>query len=195
MRRISIVVAGVLLIITASLVFAHPGGTDGNGCHVCRTNCNGWGIPFGFYHRHYPVRACFQRAAPVPTPTPIPFRPGTYRSCEAVPNSHLRLDTQGRVAVRRNLVPTQPDSDNDGFACGGQLEHKRPTLTPTPTPHPTPTPTKTVTARPHRIGNGVRYTPTNEVYGACRARFPYTHIDDCNVDYDWLMMFWLRSLS
>jgi hypothetical protein len=39
---------------------AHPGRTDSNGCHVCRTNCTEvWGIPYGFYHRHNPVRPCF----------------------------------------------------------------------------------------------------------------------------------------
>ena len=37
----------------------------------------------------------------------------------------LRLDTQGRVAVQRDLVPTQPDGDNDGYACGDQFEHER----------------------------------------------------------------------
>ena len=90
----------------------------------------------------------------------------------------------------RHLVPSQPDGDNDGFACGGQLEHKRHLVPPTPTPRPTPTPI------PKRAnGDVVRYTPTNEAYGACRAKFPYTHLDDCNVDYDYLMDFWLRSLT
>ncbi len=49
---------------------AHPGGTDGNGCHVCRTNCASWGIPTGFYHRHNPVRSCFEQVAATATPVP-----------------------------------------------------------------------------------------------------------------------------
>lgn len=38
----------------------------------------------------------------------------------------------------------------------------------------------------------VRYTPSNEAYGACRSHFPYSHVEDCARDYDFLMMFWLR---
>jgi hypothetical protein len=57
-------------------VDAHPGGTDGNGCHTCRTNCTErWGIPYGFYHRHDPVRPCFAQA-PVTEPTSTPVPPG-----------------------------------------------------------------------------------------------------------------------
>ena len=47
------------------------------------------------------------------------------RRVTTCPPNLLRLDTQGRVAVQRQLVPSQPDGDDDGFACGGQLEHKR----------------------------------------------------------------------
>lgn len=55
--------------------YAHPGGTDANGCHVCRTNCPSWGIPYGYYHRHYPVRPCFDSSpsvGPSPSPSPLP---------------------------------------------------------------------------------------------------------------------------
>lgn len=38
----------------------------------------------------------------------------------------------------------------------------------------------------------VRYTPSNEAYGACRAKFPYDHFEQCNRDYDFLMLFWLE---
>lgn len=31
---------------------AHPGGTDSSGCHVCRTNCEDWGLNYGEYHCH-----------------------------------------------------------------------------------------------------------------------------------------------
>ena len=41
----------------------------------------------------------------------------------------------------------------------------------------------------------VRYTPSNESYGACRAQFPYSHLEDCNKDYDFLMLFWLEHLE
>jgi len=31
---------------------AHPGGKDANGCHVCRTNCEKWGLRYGERHCH-----------------------------------------------------------------------------------------------------------------------------------------------
>ena len=33
-------------------VVAHPGRTDANGCHTCRTNCAKWGLSQGEYHCH-----------------------------------------------------------------------------------------------------------------------------------------------
>ena len=79
------------------------------------------------------------KATPAPTRTPRPTRTPspqiTYAACDDVPTYLLRLDTQGRVAVERALVPSQPDGDSDGFACGDQLEHKRSwvaSLTPAP---------------------------------------------------------------
>ncbi len=31
---------------------AHPGRTDANGGHTCRTNCEKWGLEYGEYHYH-----------------------------------------------------------------------------------------------------------------------------------------------
>src|SRR5699024_3699369 len=31
---------------------AHPGRTDANGGHICRTNCEKWGLEYGEYHYH-----------------------------------------------------------------------------------------------------------------------------------------------
>lgn len=39
----------LLLPFTAS---AHPGRTDSNGGHTCRTNCEKWGLKYGEYHYH-----------------------------------------------------------------------------------------------------------------------------------------------
>ena len=40
------------LLITPNKVGAHPGRTDANGCHYCRTNCAKWGLSDGQYHCH-----------------------------------------------------------------------------------------------------------------------------------------------
>jgi len=42
----------VISLILPLSVFAHPGRTDTNGCHTCRTNCESWGLKYGEYHCH-----------------------------------------------------------------------------------------------------------------------------------------------
>lgn len=51
LSKISVLVCGFLLLLpfTAS---AHPGRTDSNGGHTCRTNCEKWGLQYGEYHYH-----------------------------------------------------------------------------------------------------------------------------------------------
>ena len=88
-----------------------------------------------------PARSSQPTATPLPTPTPTPT-PQTFQSCQDVPESLIVVDTQGRRAVPRDLVPSAPDGDNDGFACGGQLGSA-----PTPTPEMTRTPPATRTPR------------------------------------------------
>ena len=111
-------------------------------------------------------------AAPQPTPTlpptSTPTPQITYAACDDVPTHLLRLDTQGRVAVDRQLVPDQPDGDSDGFACGDQLEHRReavaaytaaPTATSTRTARPTQAPTQCPTG-----GEGIYLIALGEQY-------------------------------
>lgn len=78
LSAVLLVASIITVFLYAPSVYAHPGNTDGNGCHTCRTNCTErWGIPYGFYHRHYPVRSCFVPISkptatfkPLPTATP-----------------------------------------------------------------------------------------------------------------------------
>ena len=51
MKKIIIFVLTIFAINTLP-VSAHPGKTDGNGCHTCRTNCEKWGLEYGEYHCH-----------------------------------------------------------------------------------------------------------------------------------------------
>ena len=65
----------IIFLLIAVLSYSHPGGTDKYGCHTCRTNCEEkWGIPYGFYHRHNPIRPCFEETEtqPIPSPSPTP---------------------------------------------------------------------------------------------------------------------------
>lgn len=54
MKRILgfVVVVVLMLSSTPSSVKAHPGRTDANGCHTCKTNCGKWGLEYGQYHCH-----------------------------------------------------------------------------------------------------------------------------------------------
>ncbi|MCE5173343.1 MBL fold metallo-hydrolase [Paenibacillus profundus] len=55
MRRHLIPLFLVLTLIVAILpasAIAHPGKTDANGGHTCRTNCQQWGLTDGEYHYH-----------------------------------------------------------------------------------------------------------------------------------------------
>ncbi|GLY12562.1 YHYH domain-containing protein [Pseudobacillus badius] len=42
----------LLTFSIATSPLAHPGNTDGNGGHYCRTNCAKWGLETGEYHYH-----------------------------------------------------------------------------------------------------------------------------------------------
>lgn len=41
-----------IFLLIPSNVMAHPGRTDSNGCHYCRTNCAKWGLTNNQYHCH-----------------------------------------------------------------------------------------------------------------------------------------------
>lgn len=43
----------LLMALSPSYADAHPGRTDGNGGHTCKTNCTEkWGLSYGEYHYH-----------------------------------------------------------------------------------------------------------------------------------------------
>ncbi|RJX41836.1 YHYH domain-containing protein [Paenibacillus pinisoli] len=51
MKKTTALIA-ILLFLCSSLAAAHPGRTDSNGGHTCRTNCEKWGLEYGEYHYH-----------------------------------------------------------------------------------------------------------------------------------------------
>ncbi|MFB5761074.1 copper amine oxidase N-terminal domain-containing protein [Paenibacillus medicaginis] len=42
----------LVLLFSSTIANAHPGRTDANGGHYCRTNCAKWGLQDGEYHYH-----------------------------------------------------------------------------------------------------------------------------------------------
>jgi hypothetical protein len=76
----------LLFFFTVGITEAHPGRTDANGGHTCRTNCDKWGYGYGEYHYHgrrgsstgeantAPVQETVQETVILTTNTPIPTR-------------------------------------------------------------------------------------------------------------------------
>lgn len=51
-KKIKRLIMIMIVILSPLYVEAHPGRTDSNGCHTCRTNCAKWGLSYGQYHCH-----------------------------------------------------------------------------------------------------------------------------------------------
>lgn len=49
---VSLLTFTLLLVGLTTPAMAHPGRTDSNGGHTCRTNCGKWGLDYGEYHYH-----------------------------------------------------------------------------------------------------------------------------------------------
>ena len=47
--------------------YAHPGRTDANGGHTCRTNCEKWGLQYGEYHYHNKPASSSGATSPAPS--------------------------------------------------------------------------------------------------------------------------------
>jgi hypothetical protein len=82
----ALIVIVLLSSISVGTVEAHPGRTDANGGHTCRTNCASWGLSQGEYHYHgggsssggssgeSSYTAPVQEVVELPTNTPVPIR-------------------------------------------------------------------------------------------------------------------------
>jgi len=66
-----------VLLFFPLLATAHPGKTDSEGCHVCRTNCDKYGILYNERHCHSSGSASAAPEAVTPTPTPLPTVPSS----------------------------------------------------------------------------------------------------------------------
>lgn len=52
-RKGALVIALAIFAVSVNYALAHPGRTDANGGHTCRTNCTeNWGLQYGEYHYH-----------------------------------------------------------------------------------------------------------------------------------------------
>ncbi|WP_339316845.1 MBL fold metallo-hydrolase [Paenibacillus sp. FSL R10-2734] len=80
MKRIIVsIFMSLVLLLMPVLAEAHPGRTDGDGGHYCRTNCAKWGLEDGEYHYHNggssdskPTATAKPAVKPTAKPTPKP---------------------------------------------------------------------------------------------------------------------------
>lgn len=114
--------AVILLLASNSPVLAHPGRTAADGCHVCKTNCDKWGVAWNERHCHGGYTAPV-----VKTSTPTPFLPTTTYA--PTPTKVPSATTQPTV------TPTQKTTTLPATST----PTKKPSLTPTDTPKPTVT--------------------------------------------------------
>ena len=50
MKRLFIIFSLILTLVVPTTALAHPGRTDSNGGHTCKTNCEKWGLEYSQYH-------------------------------------------------------------------------------------------------------------------------------------------------
>ena len=108
----------LLVLPTSTSIQAHPGRTDSNGCHTCRTNCEKWGLAYGEYHCHNGGGTSSSGGTSAPSTsgssTPSPSTPQPVQ--EAKP---------------KVKVPAQPKIDyaKEGAADGYSFKMKNPDKT------------------------------------------------------------------
>jgi hypothetical protein len=118
----ALVVITLLYFGAVGIAEAHPGRTDANGCHTCRTNCSSWGLSDGEYHCHgggsssggstggsytAPVQETVQtqEMVVIPTNTPVPLRLPT-RIPTRVPTKRLTPTPTVAASPTVTLTPT-----------------------------------------------------------------------------------------
>ena len=52
LKRLITIVIAISVLSLALPASAHPGRTDSQGGHTCKTNCEKWGYKFGEWHKH-----------------------------------------------------------------------------------------------------------------------------------------------
>jgi len=126
-----------ITFIVPTMVFAHPGGLNEDGCHYCRTNCEEkWGIPTNDYHCHASGdTSVYTDPAPSePTPEPEPIE---EPAPEPTPESEPIEEP----------VPT-PAPESNPESVSEPIEESAPVATTAPENEPAPTITENTPETP-----------------------------------------------
>lgn len=129
----------LFFLISVSPVEAHPGRTDADGCHYCRTNCDRWGVAWNERHCHggsapeqaeVPMQHPIQQAnivastvAPVYTAVPVKtiYRPSTP-TATPIPTKYVETDLDKKKLFR---VVSVIDGDTMDIAIRERVERVR----------------------------------------------------------------------
>lgn len=93
-----------LLLVSGSVVSAHPGRTDANGGHTCRTNCERWGLSYGEYHYHNGGGSSSGSTSSSSTPKAKSSKNGTTKSATPKPAAPAYAKSGLKVFVNGSLV-------------------------------------------------------------------------------------------
>lgn len=101
-KRFLILIVILLATSRPEPALAHPGRTDSEGCHVCRTNCDKYGVPWNERHCHG------GGSAPSPTPSVAENTSPTSppQTDSAPPTSSPTPATQPEVTPTPTVSPT-----------------------------------------------------------------------------------------
>jgi len=105
----------VIFLLSITLSYPHPGRTDKNGCHHCWTNCEEkWGIPYGFYHRHNPVRPCFEeenKSTILPKLDSIPTSKEIKKSNDKILIQELNQTNENKKIIQKKPIKTKKEKE------------------------------------------------------------------------------------
>src|SRR3989344_5779948 len=124
-------ILAILVLLFPILTFAHPGGLGADGCHVCKTNCEKWGLSTGERH-------CHNSSAPAPAPAPTPPPPPAQSPMD---NEAGKPSSPSPVPAPTPPVnpPTPPTAPPPAGGSSGQAPSPNPIPAPKiPAPQPAP---------------------------------------------------------
>lgn len=116
MRKLFITISIVLFIIPflGNYASAHPGRTDSNGGHTCRTNCAKWGLQTGEYHYH---NGGGSSSGSKSTTATSPSKPA-YSQVDVDEGNSLGKTNGYEDGYSRNTSNSVTDTGNEGFKKG-----------------------------------------------------------------------------
>ena len=105
-RMLLSAILGVVFLAVAAAAFAHPGGTDKDGCHRCRTNCEKWNLEKDERHCHN--GGSTSSSSGDPAPPPVACRRGsgeTWRGLVVAPECRCTPYDRGDYPYPQSVEP------------------------------------------------------------------------------------------